>query len=146
MRFLWLFGGVLVALVGLAIAFRLAPMPADRWHVVPQDAATSGRPNEARATGAEAPVFALAPAEAAARLDAVARAEGATLLAGDLAQGHATYIHRSRVFGFPDAISLEITADGAGSRVAYLSRSRFGYSDLGVNAARMARWLAALEP
>ena len=47
--------------------------------------------------------------------------------------------------GFPDAISIRLMPEGAGTKLEIFSRSRYGYSDLGVNAARVAAWIAALE-
>jgi uncharacterized protein (DUF1499 family) len=79
----------------------------------------------------------------AARIDAIATAEGAEMIAGDLAEGHMTYVARSRLMGFPDAISVRLVPVGEGTRVEVYSRSRFGYSDMGVNAARVERWIAA---
>jgi uncharacterized protein (DUF1499 family) len=47
--------------------------------------------------------------------------------------------------GYPDYISVRVLPAGEGQEtVAALSRSRFGQSDLGVNAARLARLRAAL--
>ena len=51
---------------------------------------------------------------------------------------------RSRVWGFPDYVSVRVLpgdAEGT-STLAILSRLRFGRSDVGVNAARMQTWLA----
>jgi uncharacterized protein (DUF1499 family) len=45
--------------------------------------------------------------------------------------------------GFPDAMSIRLHAEGDMTRVEIFSRSRFGYSDMGVNAARVARWIDA---
>jgi len=82
----------------------------------------------------------------AARLDAVAVAEGAQAIAGSAAEGFVTYVVRSTLMGYPDAISVRLTAEGDATRLEIFSRSRFGYSDMGVNAARADRWIAAATP
>lgn len=124
---------------------RVAPMgPAD-WHVDPAAARRTGRPNDwLVATGGDAPPVAvpLPPAAAMARLDAVAMSEpGTTRLAGTPGAGFVTYVQRSRLMGFPDAVSVRAVPEGDGSTVSIWSRARFGQSDLGVNRARVSRWL-----
>jgi uncharacterized protein (DUF1499 family) len=79
----------------------------------------------------------------AARIDGIATEEGAQLIGGSPAEGHMTYVARSRIMGFPDAISIRLVPVGEGTRMEIFSRSRFGYSDMGVNAARVERWIAA---
>jgi uncharacterized protein (DUF1499 family) len=55
-------------------------------------------------------------------------------------------VQRSAVFRFPDYIDVRIMPkDGAGSTLAIYSRSRFGYSDMGVNRKRVEGWLAAIK-
>ncbi len=141
---------ILLFLIGLSVAaalyFRFVPMPSDDWHVEPADVTAPTTPNYELRAGDTAVMLPSPVSEVAARLHEIARAEGATLLAGDLETGHATYVVRSRLMGYPDAISLSLSPEGAGTRVEIFSRSRFGYSDMGVNAARVARWIAAATP
>jgi uncharacterized protein (DUF1499 family) len=48
---------------------------------------------------------------------------------------------------FPDYITLRTVDLGDGvSGIAVWSRSRYGYSDLGVNRERVEKLLAALQP
>lgn len=55
------------------------------------------------------------------------------------------YIQRSALLGFPDTIVVRfISLPGGNSSLALYSRSRFGKGDMGVNRARLERWLAAL--
>lgn len=76
-------------------------------------------------------------------MDAVIRATPRTrVLAGTLDDGQITYVTRSRGFGFPDYTTLSLS-DG-GQVIEIRSRLRFGKSDLGVNRARIERWLEAL--
>jgi uncharacterized protein (DUF1499 family) len=52
-------------------------------------------------------------------------------------------VQRSAILRFPDYINVEILPAGQdGSTLAVYSRSRFGYSDLGVNRARVEALLA----
>ena len=128
-----------VAALGVVAYVRLAPLNAARWHVDPTTVADPATPNFARADR----VVPIPPAMALARIEAIARSEGARELArsGDVV----TYVQRSWLMGYPDYINLRITPEGGGARVVALSRSRFGYGDSGVNAARLSRWMAALN-
>lgn len=55
------------------------------------------------------------------------------------------YVQRSRVMKFPDTIVVKLIDLGEGrSTLALYSRSQLGESDLGVNRARIARWLDKL--
>ena len=68
------------------------------------------------------------------------------MFAGDIADSYATYIVRSKVMGFPDFISLRVIEAGDHlTQVDVFSRSRFGYSDLGVNEKRVLYWQKALR-
>lgn len=122
--------------------------PAD-WHADPEDGARTGKPNDYLVAegGDRAPlVLDAPPSDVAGRLDFIAMGEpGVERLAGSPEEGHVTYVQRSRLIGFPDAVSVKVSAEGEGARVSVWSRSRFGHSDLGVNRARVERWLAALE-
>lgn len=82
-----------------------------------------------------------------AAVTAVAAAQPRTfLLRAYDGQLQAHYVARSAVFGFPDLVAVQVTAEGAEqSRLVLWSRSRYGQSDLGVNARRLRAWLAALD-
>ena len=62
---------------------------------------------------------------------------------------HLTLVQRTALLRFPDYIDVAIQpapgGNGDGSTIAIYSRSRFGYSDLGVNRKRVEDWMAALE-
>ncbi len=80
--------------------------------------------------------------------DAVALSEPRTTrLAGAPAEGWTTYVQRSGLFGFPDYISVRVieAEGGDGAMLAIYSRSRYGHSDLGVNAKRIRRWLSTVQ-
>lgn len=137
--------GAVVA--GLAY-IRLSPMDPQVWHVDPGAALRTGKPNDYLvADGGDRPALAVAetPEALLTRLDAAAMAEdGVTRLAGAPEAGWVTYVQRTRLMGYPDAISVFAVPEGEGARLSLYSRSRYGHSDLGVNKARVERWLAAL--
>ena len=127
----------LAMVVALLLYIRLAPSDPARWHVDPLTAPDPGRPHFARLDL----MIDIAPETAAIRLRARAEAEGGTRLAGD--DAHATWLLRTRLMGYPDYVSILLIPADRGTRVVALSRSRFGRSDWGVNAARLARWFRA---
>lgn len=137
-------GGLIAAALLLAAGFawvNLAQADPARWHIDPTSGATTGRPNEARATVETG----LPPAEALAALASAAGAEPRTrVLAGAPEEGLVTFEQRSRLVGFPDYVSVRAEPAGQGARVTLWSRSRYGYGDMGVNRARLERWTAAL--
>lgn len=134
----------LVVVVGM-VWFRVAPSPADDWHVDPIAAPDPGKGN-ARVSPPDAPVFDETPASLMSRIDEIAMNEPRTSrLAGSVEEGRVTYIQRSRLWGFPDYVTVEtMPAEGGGATLAIFSRQRFGSDDLGVNRARVDRWLATL--
>lgn len=146
MRFLLL----LLLPIALLLYIRLSPMSAERWHVDPLVAERPTTPNAylLRDDGGDAPALILqaSPARVAESLEQIlANTPRVTRLAGSASQGWVTYVQRSRIMGYPDAISIRLTPVGDGTRVDIFSRSRFGYGDGGVNAARVTRWMTRLE-
>ena len=137
-----LFGIVIFA----AVAFRVMPVDAARYHIRPALAVPLSTSNFVLMVGDEALVLPRNLADVAADVALKAASDGAVLLAGQPEDGFVTYVYRSRLMGFPDALSLTLDpTDEGGTRVQIFSRSRFGYSDSGVNAARVADWVAALQ-
>ena len=63
------------------------------------------------------------------------------VLAGDVASRRISFVTRSRVFGFPDYTTLQLSD---GTLRAY-ARVRFGQSDMGVNRERLEGLLAAIK-
>lgn len=155
LRFLaWLAAGLVVAILGMDAFVRLAPSDPARWHGDPLSAPGTGKPNSfrlipegmhAEAADGVAPTFSMTAGELALAFDRMALAQPRTRrLAGSPEAGAVTYVQRSRVFGFPDYISVRFfdLPDG-GSSLAIWSRARFGHGDMGVNRARVENWLAA---
>lgn len=138
----------LLAVVGLMAYVRLAPVDVARWHVDlargrPPGAARGGDPVVMQPNGATADLPAT-PDQAFALLtglDAIALATPRTRrLAGSVESGHVTWETRSRIWGFPDYTTAQITPGG----LTLYARQRFGAKDFGVNAARLRGWLAQL--
>lgn len=99
---------------------------------------------------AESPVFALPPEGLRDAFLAVVAEAPRTRLLNRSADGlHLTLVQRSALLRFPDYIDVSIQPapgeGGDGSTIAIYSRSRFGYSDLGVNRKRVEDWMSALE-
>jgi len=54
-------------------------------------------------------------------------------------------VQRSLIFRFPDTITVQVFPQTeGGSTLAIYSRSNYGRSDLGVNKARVQRWLGLI--
>ena len=142
---------VIVAVVGFDLWVRFAPDDPARWNVAlaTDTPATAGPcaqkvqkvPRGARATC----LVAAKPDAVLAQLDKVALAWPRThRLAGSPADGRITWVSRSLLWGFPDYITAQASASGQGTRLDILSRQRYGQGDMGVNAARLKKWLAGL--
>jgi uncharacterized protein (DUF1499 family) len=89
--------------------------------------------------------FAAPPDTVFARAVEVARGFGWEIVAAAPAEGRLEATARTRWFGFRDDVVVRVKADGAGTRVDVRSVSRVGRSDLGTNARRIHRFLAALR-
>ena len=141
---------VLLALIAAAaVGVRRAPTDVARWHVDPLKAAPPGGSGWLVAPeggDAPSPRVAASPREVLEQLDRIALSEPRTRrIAGSPETGRTTYKTRSLFFGFPDFTTVAAVPEGEGARPVLLGRARFGRSDLGVNRARITRWLAALQ-
>jgi len=142
---------VVLVVLGAAIGIRLMPVPVAA-HVDPATVEPPASPNFALRRGDGAASLTAPLDQTAARLQTIIAGEGGVLLAGDLAEGHASYVFRSRLFGFPDVVSIRLSdaserarlPQGALTEIEVFSRALMGYSDLGVNSARVDRLLQAL--
>jgi hypothetical protein len=89
---------------------RSAPVVVEDWHRDPMQVAPPPAANAVLLrpdTSPAAPRYARSPVELAALFDAVALATPRVRrLAGSAEAGFVTYVQRSRVFGFPDFISV----------------------------------------
>lgn len=65
---------------------------------------------------------------------------------GNIEENLITYVCRSKVFGFPDYISISFhPLDERKTSLSIFSRSRFGVYDFGKNKNRIDGWLAKLK-
>lgn len=140
---------VLLVAVGAALAawVRLAPTDPARWHIDPLTAAAPGENGwlVRDDAGAASPRFDGSPEDVLARLDAIAMADPRTRrIAGSVGEGRVTYESRSRLWGFPDYTTVTVVESGGQAVPVLLARARFGRGDLGVNRARIERWLGKL--
>lgn len=111
------------------------------------NACLAGPPGGNPAIQLPVPPFRASPAAAWAALrDLGTRFERTTRLADWPDRQQVAWVARSRLMNFPDLISGGIVAQpGGGSGLYLFSRSLFGYSDLGVNRARVEAWVAAFR-
>ena len=66
-------------------------------------------------------------------------------LEGDGVERAYEFVQRTRKFGFPDLISVRIWPLPEGrSTLGIYSRSKYGWSDLGVNRRRVEAWLSGI--
>jgi len=132
MLFVWMGLAAVIVVLGF---IRLAPIDPLDWNTQPEfseDKTFRGGVFRVLRTGADG----------LARFDVVASAAPRTkLLAGSVEDGTATYVTRTKLLGFPDYT----TAHQDGDLLKVYARLRFGRSDLGVNGARIADWLAQME-
>lgn len=160
---IWIVGlasaGLVLTLVALVVYVRLTPAPPadDPLTILPP-----ASPNWALAAPDDVPIAGAASLPSApfdqgpeALIDAltqVALAEGGvTRQDSGRDPLRRDFVQRSAIFAFPDIVSARAVAlapgpDGAPrTALVIYSRSVFGYSDLGVNAARVGRWLDAVR-
>lgn len=150
----YLAGGLLLAALLLVAYVRTVGSDVTVWHIDPLLAQRPGKDNDVLVlppglAGAdiESPLLAGDLRTVSRRIDAVAmRERRVQRLAGNVEVGFVTYLVRSRWVGFPDYVSVKVVPQPDGRMaLAIWSRSRFGYSDLGVNRARVERWLSQLQ-
>lgn len=81
------------------------------------------------------------PSEAFARAQKIVEARGWTLVSADIDAGRIEATAETKNMHFKDDVVIRIVAEGEGSKIDMRSVSRFGQSDLGVNAQRIADFL-----
>jgi uncharacterized protein (DUF1499 family) len=87
----------------------------------------------------------LPPNQAFDRALAAARAMGWEIIASDPPAGRIEATDTTFWFGFKDDVVVRVEAAPGGSRVDVRSLSRVGLSDVGTNAARIEKYVAALK-
>jgi uncharacterized protein (DUF1499 family) len=137
--------GVVVLVLGFAAYVRLVPVDPDRWNVMPNFAAPGDYPE----TGGFEAIrqITTTPLGMLEAVDRVAMATPRTIrIAGTPEAGLVTYQTRSALWGFPDYTTVSVEEGETGPVLQIHGRLQFGYSDAGVNEARVRAWLAALGP
>jgi uncharacterized protein (DUF1499 family) len=145
-RMFFLYG--VLGIIILAVAFiRFSSHQTDLWHKDPELAAVSDKPNEYRLIGDEAVRFDMPAADLQRLVDDFAQNQPRTnRIAGALGDSIITYIERSALMGYPDYITVKVSPiSRSQAKLVIRSRSRFGYSDLGINKKRVRRWVAAIQ-
>ena len=125
----------LTVLIGLGLYVRYAPTDPERWHRMPENVESHDLEHGAIRVepGDE---------EDLRRLHRIILDTARTrVVAGSVEDGMITYVTRSAVFRFPDYTTVR----HRDTRIEIFGRLRFGQSDIGVNAARIDRWLQALS-
>jgi len=79
------------------------------------------------------------------RAEAAANAAGWEIVASVPEEGRIEATDTTAWFGFKDDVVIRIAAEGEGSRLDIRSMSRVGKSDLGKNAERIRKFLAAVK-
>jgi uncharacterized protein (DUF1499 family) len=87
----------------------------------------------------------LDPASALQRAENTARALGWNVIAVDSASGTLEASETTLWFGFTDDVVVRVRATAGGSLIDLRSVSRVGHGDLGANARRIQRFLAAFQ-
>ena len=92
------------------------------------------------------PLRAAAPPDRVlAAVESAARALGWEIVAVVPGEGRLEATATTAWFGFKDDVVVRVRPEGAGSRIDVRSTSRVGKSDVGANAARIRRYLAAIS-
>jgi uncharacterized protein (DUF1499 family) len=87
----------------------------------------------------------LPPGQAFDRALTAARSMGWDVVASDPSAGRIEAIDTTFWFGFKDDIAIRVEPAPTGSRIDVRSVSRVGLSDVGTNAARIRKFVAALK-
>ncbi len=131
----------LVASIALLAYIRFAPSDPAIWHIaLDPRPATLGAPSPDAVVTLPNSAYMDLPADSFAALKTIAAATPRTEILTETPD-HITWITRSRLIGYPDYTTAQITATG----LTVYARQRFGNGDWGVNAARLTAWRAALN-
>lgn len=91
------------------------------------------------------PVFEATPEQVLGAWDKVVSAEPRITPVDQADSNRRSFIQRSGLLKFPDRVTMQVVpVEGGGTSLAVYSQSKYGYSDAGVNAARVKRLLAAV--
>lgn len=132
---------LLVAVVALLAYIRLAPSDPAIWHIaLDPRPAILGIPSPDDVVTQRNGAYMDLPAASFAALKSIAAVTARTQILTETPD-HITWITRSKLIGFPDYTTAQLTPKGL---IVY-ARQRFGGEDWGVNAARLTAWRDALN-
>lgn len=109
-----------------------------RWLVLPSGFEAAASPDQ------DSPVFEQTPEAVLDAFKAVALAAPRVTLVREEA-GQVELVQRSKLFRFPDYITVQAFETQGGAALAIYSRAVIGYSDMGVNRKRIKAWLESLQ-
>jgi uncharacterized protein (DUF1499 family) len=141
--YLWF---VVLCVFGLFV-FRFWPVSVSDISDDPFNTKPPQKPNYYISTDVEGE-FAIPAIELQAALEALIAKQSRLIEVSrsDVAGYQASYVVRSFIMGFPDFLSIKIEENSPkASTIKLFSRSKFGYSDLGVNRKRIQGLLFALR-
>jgi len=143
----WIVIVAIVLLGAFAAYVRLAPANIDAIHRASYPTGVGDR-DEAGSFHATRQFTASEPDILKAIETVILRTPRTKRVAGSIEDGMMTYETRSRIIGFPDYTTVWIGEgiENSGPFVNIRGQLRFGQYDMGVNKARVQRWLAALGP
>lgn len=154
---------IIITLIGVGILgylalflIQTAPHDPEVWHKDPLTEPSSETPNSFRVAPAgtkvtkvdqEAEIYAASATVISEALDTFILTQPRTVrVAGYPQENFLTYAQRTKNLKFPDYISIKVIELGENrSTIAIYSRARYGYGDMGVNKARVLRWLETLS-
>lgn len=140
---------IILALLAGAAVVRIRPITPEMWHVAPETVMTKGVRGRFTVTfGGDLDAYTAQGSVADVAIALRTRIEATprtTLLSGSLEEGFATYVTRSKLWGFPDVTNVKLTKTDAGTQVEMAGRLIYGDADFGVNEARIRDWLAAIK-
>ncbi len=130
-----------IAAMALLAYIRLAPSDSAKWHMaLDPRPAILGAPSPDAVVTLRGGAYMDLPADSFAALKSIAANTPRTQILTQTPD-HITWITRSKLIGFPDYTTAQITPTG----VIVYARLRFGSGDQGVNAARLTAWRSALN-
>jgi uncharacterized protein (DUF1499 family) len=123
----------------------IAPLRADSPNGVDYKAEENVEPTKAAYPDLQPLVTETPVVDMFARAEKAARGMGWEIVAAEPNEGRIEATDTTLWFGFKDDIVIRVVAEGNGSRLDVRSMSRVGKSDLGKNADRIRKFLAAVQ-
>ena len=119
----------------------ILPLRADAPNTAEYGGASLAAIQKAGYPGVVPLMLAVPPAEAFTRAQKIVETRGWALVAANADEGRIEATSETRNMHFKDDVVIRITAQDGGSKIDMRSVSRFGQSDLGVNAKRIMDFL-----